>query len=62
LNRQGTILRLGFRFLKFFKGALIPNFNKTVEHELLIMGVWQLEDVFSVVLTNLRAWVQRLTT
>jgi hypothetical protein len=34
---------LRLRFLGFFKGALLPNFNKMVKHALLIMGVQQLE-------------------
>ena len=34
-----------------------PNFNKMVWFELLNMGVQQLEDVFSVVHKNFRAWI-----
>jgi len=43
-------------FLCFFKGALLPYFNKMIEHELPIMGVRQLEDVFSMAHKNVRAW------
>jgi hypothetical protein len=35
---------------------LLPNFNKIVEREFLITGFQQLEDVFSIVPTNLCAW------
>jgi hypothetical protein len=38
---------------------LLPTFNKTVDSELLIMGVQQLEDVFSIVQRNFRAWINR---
>jgi len=36
-------LRLRFRFLSFFVGALLLNFNKMVEREILIVVVHQLE-------------------
>jgi len=44
-------------FLRFFKGALLPNFNKVIEHELQFMGVGQLEDIFSMALKKLCAWI-----
>jgi hypothetical protein len=47
-------------FLCFFKGALLPNFKKMIEHELHIMGVRQLEDIFSTALKNLRTWTNTL--
>jgi len=47
-------------FLRFFKSALFPNFNKVIEHELQFMGVRQLEDVFSMALKKLRAWINTL--
>jgi len=41
----------------FLKGALIPNFQKILESELLILGIQQLEDIFCKVRTDLRAWL-----
>jgi hypothetical protein len=52
-NRHGSFR--GLWFLGFFDGVLIPNFNRVVERE-LIVAVLQLEDIFSVVYTNLRTW------
>jgi len=34
---------------------MLPNFNRTVEGEPLIVAVWQLEGTFSIADTNLRA-------
>ena len=34
----------------------IPNFNKVVKRQLQIVEAEQPEDVFSIVLTNQRAW------
>jgi hypothetical protein len=34
---------------------MFPNFNNTVERELLIMAIQELEDIV-IVRTNLRAW------
>jgi hypothetical protein len=48
------------RLLRFFKGALLPDFN-IVEQDLLIMGVQQLEDIFCIVLTNMRALGRQMT-
>ena len=56
-NCHGPLLTLRFWFLSFFKGALLPNFNKIVEREFLTMGVQQLKDTFSTVRTNLRSWL-----
>jgi len=36
-------LRLRLRFLSFFRGSLLLNFNKMVEREILIVVVKQLE-------------------
>jgi len=47
-------------FLRFFKGALLLNFNKMIEHVLQIIEVRQLEAIFSMALTNLRAWINTL--
>jgi hypothetical protein len=55
-NRHGPFLRLNLRLLSFFKGVLFQNFNSVVERELLVMGVQRLEDIFSIVSTNL-SWV-----
>ena len=46
--------RFRFRFLSAFTGALLPTFNKMVESELLMMGVQQLQDIFSILRTNWR--------
>ena len=35
--------------LRFLKDALLPNLNKSVDSELLIMKIQQLEDIFSIV-------------
>jgi hypothetical protein len=52
-------------FLCFIKGSLLPNFNKVIAYELPIMGARQLEDIFGMAHTNLRArlmyWVWRET-
>jgi hypothetical protein len=48
-------LRLRLSFLSFFNDALLPNFDKIVDHEILIFGAQQLEDIFSIVCTNRRA-------
>jgi len=45
------ILSLGSG-LDFFTGAWLPNFQKTVNREILIMVVQQLEDILSIVRTK----------
>ena len=50
-------LRLRLRLFCSFNAASLPNFNKMVRRELLITGVQQLEDVFSILRTNFRAWI-----
>jgi len=55
-HRYGPLLRLRLRLFCSFQAALLRNFNKTVRRELLIMGVQQLEDVFSILRKNFRAW------
>jgi hypothetical protein len=45
---------LRLRSLSFFSGPLLPSFIKVIEHELLIIVVQQLEDIYSTVRTNLR--------
>ena len=47
--------RFKLRFLSFFKGVLFQKFKSVVERELLVMGVQRLEDIFSIVSTNLRS-------
>jgi hypothetical protein len=49
LNSHGTLVRLSLRFPSSFKCALLPNFNKIVELELLILIVYQLKDTFSII-------------
>ena len=53
-NGNGPIRRLRLRFLNFFKCALLPNINHVVERDFLFMGAEQLEDIFSILRTNLR--------
>jgi len=48
-NQHVTLLRLRLRLHRFFMGALFTKFNRIVERELLITGVQQLEDIFSIV-------------
>jgi hypothetical protein len=43
--------------LGIFKGDLFPDFQKTVNCELLIMVVQELEDIFSIERTNFRDWL-----
>ena len=50
-NRHGRLPRL-----RFCRGALLPNFNRMVDGELLIILVQRLEDIFSIALTNSHAW------
>ena len=47
-------LGLGLRFLSFFKCAWLPNISHVAEREFLFEGVEQLEDIFSILRTNLR--------
>jgi hypothetical protein len=56
-HRYGPLLRLRLRSLCSFMAALLPNFNKTVRRELLIMEVQQIDDVFNILCTNIRAWI-----
>lgn len=60
LKRHGRVLRLWHRLLRFLKRVLFQNFNKIVQCELLIVGVRQVEDIFNIVRTNLRAWIGTL--
>jgi len=59
-NRHGSLLRLRLRFLSFFKGALLPNFNTIVDSRLLTEGFPQLEDVFSILHQNLPIYLDIL--
>jgi hypothetical protein len=45
-------LRLWLKSLDF-KGVLLPNFNRIVERELLIVAVQRLEGSFNIARTNL---------
>ena len=56
LNRHVRLLRLRFRFLALLKSYSLSNFSRMVEHEILIMGIQQLEDIFGVARRNFRAW------
>ena len=47
-------------FLSFFQGALLSNFNSICEYELLTKESQQLQDNYSVVSTNLHAWLNVL--
>jgi len=42
------------------KGALLPNFNKICERDLLIAVIQLLEDIFSIGRTDLRFWLSTL--
>lgn len=42
--------------MSFFRGALLSNFDRICEYELLTKGSQQLQDDSSVVSTNLHAW------
>jgi hypothetical protein len=57
-NRHVPFLR--FMFLSFFQGALLSNFDRICEYELLMKGSQQLQDNCSVVSTNLHAWLNVL--
>ena len=48
--------------LGFLTGALFPNFQKTVNRELIIMAVQQLEDVLSIVHTKFLVWLNPYRT
>jgi hypothetical protein len=52
---QGALLRLRLMFLGFFSGALLLNFEKIVECELMIMGFPQLEYTLNIAGRNLSA-------
>jgi hypothetical protein len=53
-NSHGPPTALRLRIISFFNGALLPNFKKFFECELLASLVQQLEDNFSAIGTNLR--------
>jgi hypothetical protein len=59
-NHHGPLLRLKFRFLGFFKVALLSNFKNIVKCKLVIIGVQQMEDIFSISHTNLCTWLNVL--
>jgi hypothetical protein len=42
-TRHGPLLKLMLTFLRFFKGVLLPNFNKMAENQFLITVVQLLE-------------------
>jgi hypothetical protein len=42
------------------KGTLLPNFNKILGREFLIVGVQQAEGIFSILYTNLNPWLKIL--
>ena len=50
--RLGLRLRLRFRFLNFFMAALLPNFNRMVERDLLTIGFQKIEYIFDIVCTT----------
>ena len=52
-RRHIPLLKLRLRFLVFFKVALFANINNMAYREILIKGVQQLEDIFSIGRTNL---------
>jgi hypothetical protein len=52
-NPHGPLLVPRLMFLSFFKRILLPNFNEIVECKLLIVGTQQLDELFSILLTNL---------
>jgi hypothetical protein len=54
-NRRSDLLRLRITFLILFTAALLRNFNKMVERELLIVVLQELEDMFSITPMNLRS-------
>ena len=49
-NTHGPLL--SFRFLTVFTSPLLLNFCRIVERQLQILGIPQMEDIFSVVRTN----------
>jgi hypothetical protein len=46
--------------LKFFKGVLVPNFNKTFGRGLVLMAVPRSQESFSTVGTKLSTWLNIL--
>ena len=58
-NWHGPLLRLRARLGAhiFFKRALHLNFNRIVEHVLLIMGVQQLKDTSSIIFAHLALYI-----
>jgi hypothetical protein len=59
-HHQGALLRLRLNSLSFLKGALPPNFNKMVRREIMNVVVQQPLNTFSIVCTNLCAWLNIL--
>jgi hypothetical protein len=60
-NRHGPLLTVRLMFLSFFKGALLPNLNKMVECEILILVVQHLEDIFNIICLDLHVWLNILS-
>lgn len=54
---HSPLLRLRVRFQSFFRGALLLNFNKMLESEILITIVQQHEENFIIACMNLSAWL-----
>ena len=52
-----VLYRPRLTFLRYFSGAMLPNFHMIVKREFLIMWGQQLVDVFSIVGTNLLTWL-----
>jgi len=45
---------------KLLRGSSASEFNNVVEREILNLGVQQLPDIFTILCTNLRAWLTKL--
>ena len=41
------------------RGRFASDFNSAVEREILKLGVQQLQDIFTIVRTNLHAWLTK---
>ena len=59
-NQHVPLIRRSLRLHRFFTGALFPKFNRMVERELLTTGVQHIEDIFSIMSTNLFVWLSIL--
>jgi len=62
LKSSWSSRRLTLRLLrKHLRGSFASEFNNVVQPEILNLGVQQLEDIFTILLTYLRVWLIKMS-